>query len=162
MVEWAVRPPTDIEEGIRWQQVRLQTQITVWMLERSERVRKCSNPHPFELLSIEFGAEVIAKKSQAAREDNLILFYALYGSLSKRLFRRRCYNEEIYYICNPKATLAQSVEQRIRNAQVASSSLVSGSKITSSSAFVSHLPCIRKRFLLWRQAQIPRARLSYR
>ena len=38
------------------------------------------------------------------------------------------------YICSPdstksvQATLAQSVEQRIRNAQVASSSLVSGSK----------------------------------
>ena len=32
------------------------------------------------------------------------------------------------YICNPKATLAQSVEQRIRNAQVVSSSLMSGSR----------------------------------
>ena len=32
------------------------------------------------------------------------------------------------YICIPNATLAQSVEQRIRNAQVVSSSLMSGSK----------------------------------
>ena len=46
------------------------------------------------------------------------------------------------YLCNPfpremqQATLAQSVEQRIRNAQVVSSSLMSGSEISRIKALV--------------------------
>ncbi len=43
-----------------------------------------------------------------------------------------------------KATLAQSVEQRIRNAQVASSSLVSGSRMMASRVSVNHLSLCRR------------------
>ena len=53
-----------------------------------------------------------------------------------------CCSANYVYICIPNATLAQSVEQRIRNAQVVSSSLMSGSKkrLTVSASFFRSYP----------------------